>query len=158
MKKIHTPISSSIGNQDEDVHEERRLLLGLRLDLDVVLEQVRHQPDVAGRVAGHALALDGRRLELAPFDGDLGDAARLHLVEELRVLQRRLRRLAGVELVEHGHQDQADYQPDDQVFKHVVQGLAPVLGGAAKKPVYAVLGRLRRRARVQCCFRPRASK
>src|SRR6185503_307539 len=86
-----------------------------------VLEQVADQPDVAGRVARDALAFAGGRLELAAFDRDLGDAARLHFLEKLRVLHRRLRRLAGVELVEHGHQHQPDDEPDDQVLEHVVQ-------------------------------------
>src|SRR5439155_19663665 len=85
-------------------------------------------PDVARRIAGDALAVGGGRLELAAFDRDLGDAPGFHLIQELRILHRRLRRLAGIELVEHGHQHQPDDEPDDQVLKHVVQRLTPVFG------------------------------
>src|SRR5881397_1802173 len=109
----------------EDVHEERRLLFRLGLDLDAVLEQVGNQPDVARRVAGDALAFGGLGLELPPLDRHLRDAPGLHLFQELRILHRRLRRLAGIELIEHGHQHQPDDEPDDQVLKHVVQVLAP---------------------------------
>src|SRR2546427_411565 len=109
----------------EDVHEERGLLFGFGLDLDAVLEQVGNQPDVARRVAGDALAFGGLRLELPPLDRHLRDAPGLHLFQELRIFHRRLRRLAGIELIEHGHQHQPDDEPDDQVLKHVVQVLAP---------------------------------
>jgi hypothetical protein len=43
--------------------------------------------------------------------------ALLDLVEELRVLHRGLRRLTGIELVEDGHQDDADHHPDCKVFE-----------------------------------------
>src|SRR5690606_11788062 len=122
---------------DEDVHEERRLLFRLRLDLDPVLQKIRDEPDVARRVARDALAVGGGRLELAAFDGDLGDAAGLHLLEELRVLHRRLDGLARVELVEHGHQNQPDDEPDDQVLEHVIQRLNSLRGERACYAVFA---------------------
>src|SRR5262249_51305575 len=104
------------------------------------------------------LAVDGLRLELAALDRDLGDAARLHLFQELRVLHRRLRGLAGIELVEHGHQYQPDDEPDDQVLEHVVQGLTPVFATASGGPSYADFLRRRkfpgtRRARLRACAR-----
>jgi hypothetical protein len=40
---------------------------------------------------------------------------------ELRVVHRRRRRLAGVELVEHRHQHEADDKPDDKVLEKVIQ-------------------------------------
>jgi hypothetical protein len=35
-----------------------------------------------------------------------------------------LRRLTGVELVEHGHQHNADYQPNRHVFHEIIQAIA----------------------------------
>src|SRR5206468_269760 len=101
----------------EDVHEERGLLLALRLDLDAVLEQVGDEPDVAGRVAVHRFAVDRLRLEVAPFDHDFRDAPGLDLLHELRVVDHRLGLLARVELVEYGHQDEPDDQPNHQILE-----------------------------------------
>ena len=56
MKKIQTPISSSIGNQEMKICARKRLLfLGLGLDLDAVLDQVADHPDVARAVGDEAL-------------------------------------------------------------------------------------------------------
>src|SRR6266568_23506 len=109
---------------DEDVHEERGFLLGLRLDLDAVLEQVGDEPDVARRVAGDALAVVGGRLQHPALDQHLGDSPGLHLLDELRILHRRLGDLARIELVEHRHQHQADDQPDHHVLEKIIQRLS----------------------------------
>ena len=74
---------------------KRLLLLGLGLDLDAVLEQVADHPDVAGRIAGDTFAVGRRGLQGAALDHHLGDVPRLHLVEELRIVQRRLGAAAG---------------------------------------------------------------
>jgi hypothetical protein len=55
--------------------------------------------------------------ERAALDHHLGDAPGLHLVEELGVLERVLRHLAGIELVEDRHQHDADHQPDGEILE-----------------------------------------
>jgi hypothetical protein len=107
---------------DEDAGEEGLLLLGLGHHLDVVLQQVGHHPQVGRRVGRDALAVGGGRFEGAALDHHLGDAALLHLFEELGVFERSERHLARIELIEHRHQDDADHQPDRHIFEHVIQG------------------------------------
>src|SRR6266581_1557240 len=107
--------------RDEDVHEERRLFLAFRLDLDAVLEQVRDEPDIAGRIAVDRFSVGGLRLEVAPFDHHLGDAPGLDLLHELRIVHHGLSLLARVELVEHRHQDESDDEPDHEVLEEVIQ-------------------------------------
>ncbi len=60
MKKIQTPISSSIGNQVTKICMSDRLLFSLLdVDLDAVLEQVAHQATIEHR--GHRADAVGRR-------------------------------------------------------------------------------------------------
>ncbi len=117
---------------DEDVHEERGFFLGLRLDLDAVLEQVGDEPDVARRVAGDALAVVGGRLQHPALDQHLGDSPGLHFLDELRILHRRLGHLARIELVEHRHQHQADDQPDHHVLEKIIQRLSFALNDCVR--------------------------
>src|SRR6266571_4307241 len=105
----------------EDVHEERRLFLALRLDLDAVLEQIRHEPDIAGRIAVDRFPVGGLGLEVAAFDHHLGDAPGLDLLHELRIVHHGLGLLARVELVEHRHQDEPDDEPDHEILEEVIQ-------------------------------------
>jgi hypothetical protein len=107
---------------DEDAGEEGLLLLGLGDHLDIVLQQIGHHPQVGRRVGRNPLAIRGRGFQGPALDHDLGDAALLHLFEELGVLQRTEHGLARVELVEHRHQNDADHQPDRHIFEHVIQG------------------------------------
>ena len=57
----------------KDAHQEGLFFFRLGFDLHAVLEQVGNQPDVAGRIAGDALAVGGGRLQRTAFDGHLLD-------------------------------------------------------------------------------------
>ena len=70
MKKIQTPISSSIGNQETKIaQQERRLFARLGVDLDAVLDQVADQAAVEVGGGGAQLLVVGR------LGADLGRAA-----------------------------------------------------------------------------------
>ena len=62
--------------RDEDLREEALLLLGLRLDLDAVLDEVAHHPDVARAVGDEALLVGRDPLDRAPLDRRRFDACR----------------------------------------------------------------------------------
>jgi hypothetical protein len=97
------------------------LFLGLGLDLDAVFEEIRNHPQVRRRVTGQLAAIGGRCLEHSPFDDHLGNRSLAHFLDELGILHRRLGYLAIVELIEDGHQDQTDDQPNCQILEHVIQ-------------------------------------
>ncbi len=122
MKKIHTPISSSIGNQEMNTCIRKPLLL-LRLGFHVhaVLEQVAHHPQIGRRIGDELLAGFLDALDDLAFDRHLGHVAGTDLLDERGVVHRLLRRLAGAELVEHRHQHQGDDQPDGDVLDEVIQ-------------------------------------
>jgi hypothetical protein len=97
------------------------LFLWLGLDLDPIFQQIGNHPQVGWRIAGQLAPVSGRRLEHTPLDYHLGDRSLAHFLDELRVLHRRLGHLAIVELVEHGHQNKTNHQPDCQILEHVIQ-------------------------------------
>ena len=106
---------------DEDAHQEGLLLFGLGHDLDIVLEQVADHPQVRRRIGGDLLALGAGGLERAALDQHLADVAGFHFFEESRVVDDVLGALTRIELVEDGHQDDANDHPDRQVFEHIIQ-------------------------------------
>jgi len=104
---------------DEDLGEHRLLFLGLGRHLDPVLHEVAHHPDVVQprRIDEDLLVVLGGGADRATLDLDLADLPLAGCIHELRVLHgRRARVVTSAELVEHRHQDQADDQPDDEVF------------------------------------------
>ncbi len=114
---------------NEDLHQHRLLLGRPRLDLHVVVEQVADQPVVTGAVGGELLAAVEHALNGAPVDGHALHATALHFGNELRVRQLLGRRSAGSEVVEHGHQDDRDDHPEDQILRQVIQVRCPHANG-----------------------------
>src|SRR5207248_5930400 len=55
--------------RDENLREEALLFLRLRLDLDAVLDEVAHHPDIAGAVGDVALLVVRCPLDRAALDG-----------------------------------------------------------------------------------------
>ena len=106
---------------DKQIHQEGLFFFRLGFDLDTVLEQVGHHPQIGRRIGSNLAPVTRLRLEHATFNHDLGDGAARDFVHELRIFHGRLRRLAGIELVEHGHQDETNDQPDRHILEHVIQ-------------------------------------
>ena len=124
MKKIHTPISSSIGN-----HDTKMLMRsdcsssGLASTCHAVLHEVAHHPRIldAGRVDGVGLAVARGGLERAVVvELHLRDVALARLFHEGRVVERVLARLAVADLHEHHGQDDPDHEPDHDGADSVV--------------------------------------
>src|SRR5690606_18806361 len=70
--------------------------------------------------AGRAHAGDDR-----PLHGHLADAALLHFLNEVRVGDLAGYRVPILEIAEHGHEDDGDNDPEDQILGHVIQGTTP---------------------------------
>jgi hypothetical protein len=105
---------------NEDVHEEGLLLLGLRRrDLDAVTHQVTHHPDIleTRRIDRDLPSVLGGCPDGTAIHDRLGDLALLGVLHELGVFDRVLGGLAVVELVENGHQHDADHQPDRKILE-----------------------------------------
>ena len=62
-------------------------------------------------------------------------AGTLHLVDELGVFDSTGSNLAVVKLIKNSHQNQADYQPDCEVFEHVVQACSPYTAPSDKNNI-----------------------
>src|SRR5205823_9628636 len=120
--------------RDEDLREEALLFLRLGFDLDAVLYEIAHHPDVAGAVRDVAL-LVGRH----PFDRTTLDARRFHLaafgrVHELGIRHGILCALARIELLDHREHDEADHEPDADGFHQIVQTLLLAALKVARAP------------------------
>ena len=126
MKKTHTPINSSIGNQEMKmlISTDCSFLL-LRCDLHAVLHEVAHHPQVVGRRDRILLALVGGDVEVASLDLDPFDAAVLRFFHELGVADGFGRLTPRLELLEDDEQDECDHHPDRGFGQHVVQGMSP---------------------------------
>ena len=118
---------------DEDIHQERGLFFRPRLDLDAIFQQVRDQPKIGRRVGSDPFTLARRCLQGSPLHHHLGDSPLLDLLNELGVFDRSVRYLTAIELIENGHQHQADHQPDRKIFEHVVQACSPLSNVERKK-------------------------
>ncbi len=108
---------------DEHLRQEALLFLGLGLDLDAVLDQVADHPQVARAVGdvGLLVAAGADPLDGAALDACGLDLALLGLVHEFGIGDGLARRLAGVELLDHGQDHQADDQPYANVLEQIVQ-------------------------------------
>ena len=112
MKKIHTPISSSIGNQEmKTLRQERLLFFRLAVDLDPVFQEVADHPDVAGAVGREFLLVARHPGDLAALDRRRLDLAALGRVHEFGIGNSIPARLAGVELLDHDQHHHEDHEP-----------------------------------------------
>ena len=94
---------------------------GLGLDDHASLQQIAHQPDVRRRIGGKFFAGLFYPAHHAAFDHDFGHTPLLHLVNELGILHRLLRRLLRADLIEHRHQHDGYHQPDRHRFYEIIQ-------------------------------------
>ena len=123
MKKIHTPISSSIGNHEMNTCARNDCSSSCLLSTaNVVLEEIAHHPQVVRAVGDELLLVGGGGPDdLAALDLRRLDAARAHLVHELGIRDRVARRLPRVELLDHGQHHEPDHEPDADVLEQIVQ-------------------------------------
>ena len=107
---------------DENLHQQRLLFGRTSIDHDPVLEQIADQRPVVGlgRIGAEPIAGLQHALNVAAFDDHLLHPARLHVGDELRVVDLLRSRTPRAEVVEDGHQHQGDDHPENQVLCHVV--------------------------------------
>ena len=68
---------------NKDVHQQRRFLLGLGIDNDARLQEIAHHPRIGRRIGDETPAIRLGALQRAALDGNFGDPALLHFVDEL---------------------------------------------------------------------------
>ena len=100
---------------NEDIHEEGLFLLRLGgSNLHSVAHEITDHPDILNTrsVDGDLPAVLRGCPHSASIDDSLSDLSLLRVLHELGVLDRILSRLTVVELVENGHEYNADHEPD----------------------------------------------
>ena len=132
---------------NEDLRQERLLLILLAVDLDAVLQQVAHHPDIAGAVRRELLLVGRRPVDLAAFDRRGFDAAALGRVHEFGIRNGILARLPRVELLDDDQHHHEDHGPDADVLDQIVQNrlLAAIMNPAGRAPAFIALASFARR-------------
>jgi hypothetical protein len=111
---------------DKEGHQHARLLRGLGADGDIVLQQLTHQAVVIGGEAGEALPGLLDALDRAPADGHRLDIALAHQIDKGGIGHGLRRRLGGREIVEHGHENDRNDHPEQEIFRHIIHGCYPL--------------------------------
>ncbi len=104
---------------DKQGHQEGLLFFGTGFNLDTVLQQIGHQPQIAGRVSQQTLVIRRGGTQGAAFNHHFGDMTLFDLVHEVGIVKLSLRGLTLMvgQAVEQRHQHQGDDQPDCNRFK-----------------------------------------
>ena len=111
---------------DEDVDDHRPLLGRSHVDLDILRQQIVDQLIITWR-EGHeatAVAPDARDRSITRgflLDFDALDLLGVDEIDELRVFDGAAVSDRLIEALEHGHQDDRDNDPENQILCHVVQ-------------------------------------
>ena len=109
MKKIHTPIKSSMGNQEMKILVSNDCSSGaFGLDAHTVLQQVIHQPDVVRRIGDEAAAILALAAHGVAVDLHLCDLLAFHLLHECGEIHRGRRSALTGELGKQAHEHQPD--------------------------------------------------
>src|SRR3990172_6325951 len=113
---------------DEDGQQQRLLFLRLAFELHLVVDEVVKDLLVARIVSGEALAALQLARDFAALDRDPLDLVAADLLDEGGIFQRTGGRLAVAEIVEHRHQHDGDDEPQQKIFREIVQALPLCLG------------------------------